>query len=364
MDDMAQALTKSSQKSRIDRLLAWYDVSARTMPWRARHGQRSDPYHVWLSEIMLQQTTVATVGPYFQKFLVAWPTVNELASADRDQVLAAWAGLGYYARARNLHKCAGVIAAAGGAFPDREDELRALPGIGPYTAAAIASIAFNRPVVPVDGNVERVVARLQAIEVALPECKPELRRLAQRFVDQARPGDVAQALMDLGATVCTPRKPKCGDCPLHAGCGALKKGIADESPRRLATKARPVRRAVAFWLQRPDGAVFMRRRPDQGLLGGMLEIPSTPWREEDWAADEVVGHAPIDYHWQPQAGGIGHTFTHFHLEVSVWHLEVAVWGAKFDGDLDGLWIQPQDFKDHAIPTLMRKIAAHALSENS
>jgi len=351
---MAQALTKSRKQARIDRLLTWYDVASRTMPWRAPRGQRPDPYHVWLSEIMLQQTTVVTVGPYFQKFLARWPTVQDLAAAERDDVLAAWAGLGYYARARNLHKCAGVVADLGGAFPDTEDELRVLPGIGPYTAAAVASIAFDRAVVPVDGNVERVIARLQAIETPMPECKPELRRLAQQFVVSDRPGDVAQALMDLGATICTPRKPKCEGCPLKTDCQSLKKGIAGELPRRLAKKARPVRRAVAFWLQRSDGAVLMRRRPDRGLLGGMLEIPSTPWREEDWPVQEVTEHLPLDENWQPRDGGIGHTFTHFHLEV-------AVWAADFEGELDGLWIHPENFDQHAVPTLMRKIASHAMT---
>ena len=356
MPCMANAATKSPTSAGIAPLLAWYDRAARRLPWRARPGRRHDPYHVWLSEIMLQQTTVATVGPYFEKFLARWPGVDELAAADRDDVLAAWAGLGYYARARNLHKCAGLVSAAGGAFPETEEELGALPGIGPYTAAAIAAIAFKRAVVPVDGNIERVTARLQAIDTPLPEAKPELRRRAQVFADAHRPGDVAQALMDLGATVCTPRRPNCGACPLSAHCLGLKRGIADELPRRRAKKPRPVRRAVAIWLQRPDGAVLMRRRPDEGLLGGMLEIPSTPWRDADWISHEAARHSPDDLEWRALAGAVGHTFTHFHLEV-------AVWRAEANGGQDGLWIKPAEFGAHAIPTLMRKIARHAAAEN-
>lgn len=364
---MPGASTKSQNLANIARLLDWYDRTARAMPWRSPPGVTPNPYHIWLSEIMLQQTTVATVGPYFDKFLKRWPDVGALATAELDDVLAAWAGLGYYARARNLHKCAQAVAAAGGAFADHEEGLRALPGIGPYTAAAIASIAFDRAVVPVDGNVERVVARLEALEVALPGVKPELRKRAQRFVSSDRPGDVAQALMDLGATVCTPRHPKCADCPLNDSCLGLKKGIAEDLPRRRAKKPRPNRQAVAFWLQRGDGAVLMRRRPERGLLGGMLEIPSTPWRAEAWLSGEVAEHLPAELaelaelEWRAQTGRVGHTFTHFHLDVEVWHLDVAVWRADFEGELNGLWIKPDDFENHAVPTLMRKIAAHALA---
>jgi A/G-specific adenine glycosylase len=355
MPDMPDAATNSRSAAKIALLLTWYDRAGRTMPWRARAGQSPNPYHVWLSEIMLQQTTVATVGPYFHKFLTLWPSVDDLGAAALDDVLTAWAGLGYYARARNLHKCAGVLHRAGGRFPDTEEGLRALPGIGLYTAAAIAAIAFNRAVVPVDGNVERVTARLWAVSTPLPQAKPELRERAQAFADDKRPGDAAQALMDLGAMVCTPRKPSCGTCPLNGCCRALDLGIAAELPRRAPKKKRrPVRRAVAFWLQRADGAVLLRRRPDKGLLGGMLEIPSTPWREADWPAGEAAAHAPAELDWRPQAGAIGHTFTHFHLDV-------AVWRAGFEGDMDGMWIKPGDFDGHAIPTLMRKIARHALS---
>lgn len=358
---MPGASTNSQYHVNIARLLDWYDRNARTMPWRAARGVRPNPYHIWLSEIMLQQTTVATVGPYFTKFLARWPDVGELAAAKLDDVLAAWAGLGYYARARNLHKCAQALAAAGHAFPDNEEDLRALPGIGPYTAAAIAAIAFDRAVVPVDGNVERVVARLGAFDKPLPGVKPALRAGAQDFTSTERPGDVAQALMDLGATVCTPRNPKCGDCPLTDACLGLKKGVAAELPRRGVKKPRPNRQAVAFWLQRRDGAVLMRRRPERGLLGGMLEIPSTPWRTEDWGVGEVAKHLPVELaelNFRQQSGRVGHTFTHFHLDV-------AVWCADFEGEINvepgGLWIKPEDFDGHAVPTLMRKIAEHALT---
>ncbi len=337
----------------ISRLLEWYDSAGRSLPWREKTGASPDPYRVWLSEIMLQQTTVATVGPYFEKFIARWPTVADLAAADLDEILTAWAGLGYYARARNLHKCAQAVAAVGGVFPDTIDGLSQLPGIGPYTASAVAAIAFNRPVVPVDGNIERVTARMFAVEAPLPGSKAELRMLAAGFAGSRRPGDVAQALMDLGATVCRPRNPDCGGCPWSDACAGQKAGLADELPKREAKKTRPIRRAVAFWLVRDDGAVLLRRRPEKGLLGGMLEIPSTPWESTRWRLAEAESHAPITAAWRRRKGRVGHTFTHFHLEVSVWT-------AAATDPVDGLWIRPADFDAHAVPTLTRKLARHAL----
>ncbi|HVO17494.1 MAG TPA: A/G-specific adenine glycosylase, partial [Alphaproteobacteria bacterium] len=256
----------ASVKGPAAALLAWYDRHRRRLPWRAGPGERPDPYRVWLSEIMLQQTTVATVGPYFTAFLERWPDVARLAAAPLDDVLHAWQGLGYYARARNLHRCAAVVARDhGGRFPDTEDALRALPGVGAYTAAAIAAIAFDRPAVVVDGNVERVVARLHAVDAPLPAAKPELRRLAAALTPDARPGDFAQAMMDLGATLCTPRAPRCVLCPLMAGCAARTRGIAEELPRRTAKPEKPTRRGVAFFAVDADGAVLLRRRDESGL---------------------------------------------------------------------------------------------------
>ena len=272
-DIVRPGMKMGATTARLQRsLLDWYDRHRRILPWRAARGATADPYHVWLSEIMLQQTTVVTVGPYFQDFIARWPSVMDLAAASLDDVLHAWQGLGYYARARNLHKCAQVVAAdLGGKFPEDEADLRALPGIGAYTAAAIAAIAFARPATVVDGNVERVIARLRRVETPLPPAKPELTRLAAELTPARRPGDYAQAIMDLGATVCMPRNPACDRCPWHADCAARAAGVADELPRKLPKKERPTRRGVAFWTVRRDGSVLLRRRPESGLLGGMME---------------------------------------------------------------------------------------------
>ena len=291
-------------------LLAWYDRAARRLPWRAPPGAgRAEPSRVWLSEIMLQQTTVATVGPYFARFIGRWPTVEALAAAPREDVLAAWAGLGYYARARNLHACAQAVAARGG-FPDTEAGLRALPGVGAYTAAAVAAIAFDRPAVVVDGNVERVMARLFAVETPLPAAKRELAALAAGLTPQARPGDYAQAVMDLGATVCTPRNPACDRCPWAGRCRARARGIAADLPRRAPRAVKPLRRGLAYLALRGDGAVLLERRPDRGLLGGMLGLPGGPWGES------AVAAPPFAADWRP-AGGVAHVFTHFRLELAV-----------------------------------------------
>jgi A/G-specific adenine glycosylase len=340
-------------------LLNWYDRHARQLPWRlspaqARCGGRPDPYRVWLSEIMLQQTTVATVGPYFRAFLERWPTIADLAAADLDEVLHAWAGLGYYARARNLHKCARAVADAhGGAFPDSEAGLRALPGIGPYTAAAIAAIAFDRPATVVDGNVERVMTRLFAVEDSLPAAKSQLRVLAKRLTPLARPGDYAQAVMDLGATVCTPRAPKCLMCPWQSSCRAQALGIAESLPRRAPKAERPLRQGLAFWTVRSDGAVLLRRRPERGLLGGMMEVPSS-----DWAARQSadLAHAPVTAKWRELPGQVTHGFTHFRLELTVVAARV-----RKNARADGVWIMPEAFGDYALPTLTKKVVRHALA---
>jgi A/G-specific adenine glycosylase len=340
-------------------LLDWYDRHQRHLPWRARPGEIADPYHVWLSEIMLQQTTVVTVGPYFTKFLKLWPRVADLAAAPLDDVLARWAGLGYYARARNLHKCARVIADQyGGRFPDTEEGLLTLPGIGPYTAAAISAIAFGRPTSPVDGNIERVVARLFAIETPMPDAKPELTAQAATLTPPDRPGDHAQAMMDLGATICTPRKPKCLTCPISAPCLARQKGIAENLPHRRPKAAKPTRHGVAFWMIDSAGQVCLRRRPERGLLGGMMEIPSTDWQQctpgEVPDLTAARASAPLSTDWRELPGIVRHTFTHFHLELTVWAAR-----AETKGDI-GTWHQIDAISDLALPTVMAKVAAHAV----
>jgi A/G-specific adenine glycosylase len=336
-------------------LLAWYDRHRRDLPWRAPPGRRPDPYRVWLSEIMLQQTTVATVGPYFDRFVARFPDIRALAAAPLDDVLHAWQGLGYYARARNLHACAQVIVAAhDGRFPDDPARLRALPGIGDYTAGAIAAIAFDRPVAAVDGNVERVVARLFAERTPLPTAKKRLRELAASLVPERRAGDFAQAIMDLGATLCTPRAPRCVLCPWRTDCAAAALGIAEDLPVQAEKPERPLRHGVAFWLTRGDGAVLLRRRPEHGLLGGMIELPSTDWRDAPWDIAEAVTAAPAAAEWRTLPGTVRHGFTHFRLELGL------LAGTTSD-PIAGIWARPAEFKNHAFPTLTRKLATHALS---
>jgi len=338
-------------------LLAWYDRHRRQLPWRAGPSEQPDPYRVWLSEIMLQQTTVATVGPYFARFLDRWPTVEALAAAKLDAVLHAWQGLGYYARARNLHACAkAVVAEHGGRFPESEEGLRALPGIGAYTAAAVAAIAFDRKATPVDGNIERVVARLFAVEEPLPGAKPALRRLAAGLTPETRAGDFAQALMDLGATICRPREPLCLACPLSRGCAARASGIAAELPRRAPRAKRPLRHGVVYWVARKDGAVLLRRRAETGLLGGLMEFPSSDWRARRWSIAEAEAAAPFAADWRPLPGLVRHGFTHFELELRV--LAGRPKRARNDGDL---WCRPDEFGTQALPTLMKKVARHALA---
>ncbi|KZD03345.1 A/G-specific adenine glycosylase [Oceanibaculum pacificum] len=341
-----------------DLLLAWYDRHRRRLPWRAEPGSRADPYHVWLSEIMLQQTTVATVGPYFRRFLELWPTVSDLAAADLDPVLHAWQGLGYYARARNLHKCAqAVVARHGGVFPDTEDALLDLPGIGSYTAAAIAAIAFDRPATPVDGNFERVFARLHAVETPLPQAKPMLRDLAAQATPARRPGDYAQAVMDLGATICVPRSPKCMACPWMEPCAARRLGIAEQLPRKAEKAEKPTRYGTAFWIVAPTGAVLLRRRVESGLLGGMMEIPSSAWAGQRHALSAVAGEAPVPGDWRALPGLVRHTFTHFHLELTVVATSAAARPVP-----GGVWAPLDALGDYALPTLMKKIVRHALAQ--
>ena len=346
---------RQSNPAQSEVLLQWYDRHARVLPWRARPGESADPYAVWLSEIMLQQTTVVAVKPYYERFLNLWPTVKDLASAPRDDVLTEWAGLGYYARARNLHACAVKVSEElGGIFPDTEAGLLELPGIGPYTAAAIASIAFGRKAVVMDGNVERVMARLHAETDPLPAVKPVLKAHAAALTPEERAGDYAQAVMDLGATICTPKSPACVICPWQEPCQAQKQGMAETLPRKTPKKKRPTRRGVAFWLSDGEGHVYLRQRPDKGLLGGMMEVPSTPWEEAEWSFDEAVHHAPASGDWRALDGVVRHTFTHFHLE-----LEVAI-AQLPERPIDGTWAQVDQLGDYALPSIMQKVAKHAL----
>lgn len=351
-----------AQKTQADAadLLAWYDRHRRKMPWRAPPGVTADPYAVWLSEIMLQQTTVTAVKPYFEAFLARWPTVADLARAKVEDVMTAWAGLGYYARARNLHKCAGVVAGAyAGVFPDTEEGLLELPGIGPYTAAAIASIAFGRRAVVVDGNVERVMARLFAVTEPLPKSKPTLVAHAGRLTPQARPGDYAQAVMDLGATVCTPKSPACVLCPWSDACLARAQGIQEELPAKLKKAETPTRYGVAFWMARKDGAVLLRRREAKGLLGGMTEVPSTDWRAKKWTKGDTSAALPFARGWRRLPGVVTHTFTHFHLELTVMAADLTAAQAK---KLDGgaIWTPLERIGDAGLPSVMAKVAKHAM----
>jgi A/G-specific adenine glycosylase len=320
-----------------------------------------DPYLVWLSEIMLQQTTVAAAGSYFAAFVERWPRVEDLAAAPLDDVLTLWAGLGYYARARNLWRTAGIVAGElNGVFPDREEGLRALPGIGPYTASAIAAIAFGRKATVVDGNVERVVARLFAVETPLPEAKGRLRDLAGHLTPSARPGDFAQAMMDLGATVCLVRSPNCLLCPWQEACRARAAGIEAGLPRRRPKTAKPTRYAAAFFICRPDGAIFLQRRPEKGLLGAMMEPPSTPWRAAPWTAAEVRDLLPAEGAWREVPGLVRHGFTHFDFEIAVWALTLSARAAKSLRGPDARWVLPDALGGEALPSVMRKILEHGL----
>ncbi|OYU71097.1 MAG: A/G-specific adenine glycosylase [Alphaproteobacteria bacterium PA2] len=324
------------------KLLDWYDAHGRELAWRIRPdalatGLRADPYRVWLSEVMLQQTTVPHATPYFLKFTARWPTVSDLAAEADGEVMAAWAGLGYYARARNLLACARAVAADhGGVFPDTEEGLRSLPGLGPYTAAAVAAIAFDRPTNVVDGNVERVMSRLFAVEAPMPAAKPELKALAAELVTDDRPGDWAQALMDLGATVCKPRSPTCDICPLETDCKAKALGAPETYPRKTPKAARPHRHGVAYVLTRGE-EVGLVRRPPKGLLGGMLALPTTEWRDKPFTEAEAKALAPSAANWR-NMGEVEHVFTHFSLTLKVLRgegsAEDLIWSPR--RDLDGL----------------------------
>lgn len=338
-------------------LLTWYDRHRRRLPWRALPGETPDPYRVWLSEIMLQQTTVPVVGPYFERFVRQWPSVRDLAAAGVDDVTRLWAGLGYYARARNLHACArAVVERHGGRFPDQEAALRELPGIGPYTAAAVAAIAFDRQATAVNSNIERVVARLFRVETPLPRAKAELRRLAATLTPLERCGDYTQALMDLGSAVCAPRSPKCAVCPIAEMCAGHRAGMAADLPRRAAKAERPRRHGVAFWAISDDDVVLLRRRAPRGLLGGMMEIPTTAWRAAPWSRREAVAAAPSRAKWRALPGVVRHGFTHLELELIVYAARLRKSAAA------GIWYPVDRLGDAGLPGLMRKVARHALAQ--
>jgi A/G-specific adenine glycosylase len=346
-----------SPKDLRQSLLHWYDANARTLPWRISPSQRAlgvipNPYHVWLSEIMLQQTTIVTVKPYFDRFLSAFPTIEHLAHAQLDAVLALWAGLGYYARGRNLHACALAIVKAGG-FPKSSQDLLQFPGIGPYTAAAIASIAFDFPCVPVDGNVERVLSRLLRIEAALPGGKPAFREAARQFENEYRPGDFAQALMDLGSTVCTPRNPSCATCPWSASCLAAARGDAESFPIKTAKKPKPIRYGVAFVDVNDDG-ILVARRPNTGLLGGMLEVPGTEWRAGIWAFEEAVACVSLPKLGWQQGDLVRHIFTHFDLRLGVFVV-------RKEGRDNAQRISLSDLDVVALPSVMLKVIKSGLA---
>jgi A/G-specific adenine glycosylase len=340
------------------RLLAWYDANRRVLPWRAKPGETADPYRVWLSEIMLQQTTVVAVASYYREFLRRWPTVKALADAPLDEVLGAWAGLGYYARARNLHRAAKTVAnELRGKFPQTAEGLRALPGIGPYTAGAISAIAFDAREAAIDANGERVLARYFAVEEPLPGAKPKLRALGQSLVPEKRAGDFAQALMDLGALICSPKKPACPNCPWAGDCVAYAKGIAEKLPLKGAKPVRPLKRGAAFVVRDAKGAVLLVKRPENGLLGAMLQPPLGPWAEEFPSQKVALSQAPFDAAWRKRAGLVRHGFTHFELEIEVYAVEVAK-----RPKAEGKWIAESELRGAALPTVMRKIVAHALDE--
>lgn len=379
------AMTAKRSAPAATDLLAWYDRHARRLPWRVGPAERragivADPYRVWLSEIMLQQTTVAAVKDYFETFTRRWPTVAALAAAPDEDVMKAWAGLGYYARARNLKRCAETVAfGLDGRFPSDEAGLLALPGIGAYTAAAVAAIAFGKPAAVVDGNVERVVTRIASIATPLPAAKVSVRAFVETLVPDDRPGEFAEAMMDLGATICTPKRPACGLCPWNDACAARAAGTQEAFPVKAAKAERPVRRGAAFVAVRPDGAVLVRKRPDKGLLGGMTEFPTSAWTTDDGAlpprrgrkpktaapaaapassstpAADATAAAPFPAGWKRMIAPVEHTFTHFHLVLEVYRAEVP--SSTPAGD--GWWSQPSEIDGEALPSVFRKVLAAA-----
>jgi A/G-specific adenine glycosylase len=346
-------------KPTAEDLLIWYDRHRRDLPWRAKPGETANPYRVWISEIMLQQTTVTAVKPFYLRFLDRFPTVEALAQAQEDSVMQAWAGLGYYSRARNLHACAkAVVDRHGGHFPPTEAELLKLPGIGAYTAAAVAAIAFNEKAAAVDGNVERVMSRVFMIEDPLPKAKPLIRSLTDDIVPADRPGDFAQAVMDLGATICTPKRPACALCPWMIPCQARAAGLQEAFPKKLKKETGQLRKGAAFVVLRADDSILLRTRPPKGLLGGMAEPPTSAW-EPNYQPSQAVLDAPIDARWQRLPGVVRHVFTHFPLELTVLFAKVPK-GTPAPDDMR--WTPRMQLHEEALPGAMKKVLVHALGE--
>jgi A/G-specific adenine glycosylase len=348
--------SEAKRKAIVARTLAWWDRCRRSLAWRAEPGETPDPYRVWLSEVLLQQTTAQAATPYFQAFIAKWPRVEDLAAAPIEDVMSAFAGLGYYSRARNLHACAREIARQGGTFPSEEAELRALPGVGAYTAAAIAAIAFDRQTAPVDGNIARILARLLALEKPITSARGELATTARALAPSRRAGDFAQALMDIGATICRPRNPACASCPLAEDCAAFRAGGTEAYPRRTARKARPHRQGAVFFARRSDGAFLARRRPPHGLLASTIELPGTPWTTNG-PDDCFAGIAPVVAPWRRLPGEVEQVFTHFALRLTVY-------AGEFDGVAPAgcFWVAPDTVGGAGFSSMMRKAVEHALTQ--
>lgn len=336
-----------------ENLLEWYCQYQRHLPWRSKKGQTPNPYYVWLSEIMLQQTTVPTVIPYFEKFIERWPHLKDLAEAPLDEILVQWQGLGYYARARNLYRAAQtVMAQYQGVFPKDPQLLETLPGIGSYTAGAIASIAFGYPIVPIDGNIIRVFSRLKAIEEPLPKSISKIKEVSQEFASEEHPGDFAQALMDLGSAICTPKNPQCAICPWNRTCEALRLNRVEDFPHKADKIIKSKRFAVAFFLLSDCGSVYLQKRPEKGLLGGMMEVPTTTWRsDEPWDWLTASAWAPVDASWKMLEKPVRHVFTHFNFEVQVTVAQIQ----QKEGS--GIWAPLHNLGAYALPTVMKKIIA-------
>ena len=348
--------SEAKRKAIVARTLAWWDRCRRTLVWRAEPGETPEPYRVWLSEVLLQQTTAQAAAPYYQAFIARWPRVEDLAASPIEDIMSAFAGLGYYSRARNLHACAKEIAGRGGKFPSEEAALRALPGVGEYTAAAIAAIAFGRRTAPVDGNIARILARLIALEKPIASARRELSVAARALAPSQRAGDFAQALMDIGATLCRPRNPACGHCPLAQDCAARQAGVPEAYPRRGEAKARPRRQGAVFFARRADGAFLARRRPPHGLLASTVELPGSLWTAEG-PADGVREAPPIAVRWRKLPGTVEQAFTHFALELTIY-------ASSFDGVApEGcFWISSDTTGPAGFSSVMRKAVEHALAQ--
>jgi A/G-specific adenine glycosylase len=348
--------SEAKRKAIVARTLDWWDRCRRTLAWRAQPGETPEPYRVWLSEVLLQQTTAQAATPYYQAFIAKWPTVEDLAAAPVDAVMSAFAGLGYYSRARNLHACAKEIARRGGRFPSEEAGLRELPGVGSYTAAAVAAIAFNRQTAPVDGNIARVLGRLIALEKPIARARGEIAAAARALAPSDRAGDFAQALMDIGATLCRPRNPTCGSCPLGQNCAAFRAGTPEAYPRRADAKERPRRQGAVFFARRSDGAFLARRRPPRGLLASTVELPGTAWTNKG-PNGALVGAAPVIARWRRLPGAVEQVFTHFALSLTVY-------AAEFDGAAPAgcFWVAPNAIAAAGFSSMMRKAVEHALAK--